>query len=96
LPFVQASGPEPPLDIGLVVVGLGLGDPAHAVGVDGQQPEAGVVVHPGVPEQLGHLQHGDVVGAGLVAGGSGGAKPGAWWIACTRARGTWRSAASCS
>jgi hypothetical protein len=44
LALVQAGGAQAPLDVGLVVVGLGLGDAAQAVGVDGQQPQGRLVL----------------------------------------------------
>jgi hypothetical protein len=68
LALVQAGGTQAALDVGLVELGLGLGDPAQAVGVHGQQPQAGVVVGAAAAEQLGDLQHGDVVVAGSGVG----------------------------
>jgi hypothetical protein len=69
LALVEAGRPEAALDVGLVELRLGLGDPAQAVGVHGQEAQGRVVVRPGAPEQLGDVEHGDVVlaraGAGL-------------------------------
>ena len=62
--LVQAGGAEAALDVGLVELGLGLGDPAEAVGIHRQQPQGGVVADAAAAEQLGDVQHGDVVFAG--------------------------------
>ena len=67
LALVEAGGSEAPLDVGLVVVGLGLGDPPQAVGVHGQEPQRRVIAASGTSEQLRDVQHGGVVLAGPVA-----------------------------
>jgi hypothetical protein len=68
LGLAQPAGAQATLDVGLVELRLGLGDPAQAVGVDGQQPQGGVVADLGAAEQVGDLQHRDVVLPGPVAG----------------------------
>src|SRR5215207_10889270 len=67
LALVETGGAEAPLDVGLVVVGLGLGDPSQAVGVHGQEPQRRVVAASGTSEQLRDIEHGGVVLTGPVA-----------------------------
>jgi hypothetical protein len=69
--LVQPEGAQAPLDVGLVVVGLGLGDAAQAVGVLGQQPQGRLVLPSGAAEGLGDLEKGHVVLTGPVVG--------LWW-----------------
>jgi hypothetical protein len=66
--LLQAGAAEAPLDVGLVVIGLGLGDPPQAVGIDRQQPQRRLVVDADAPEGRDHVQHRAVVLAGPVGG----------------------------
>jgi hypothetical protein len=61
LGLVQSGGPQTSLDIGLVEVGLGLGD----------APQGRLVAHPGAPEQLRDLEDDRVILAGPVGGPRG-------------------------
>jgi len=67
LTLVQSCGAEAALDVGLVLR-LGLGDAAQAVGVHGQQPQGSFVAYSRLPEQPCHLQHGRVVLASPITG----------------------------
>jgi hypothetical protein len=54
------------LDVGLVELGLGLREPAHRVGVDGEQPDDRFVRDVDSPEELHDVEQREVVLAGTV------------------------------
>ena len=87
LTLVQSSGAEAALNVGLVVVRLGLGDAAQVVGVHGQQPQ-GSVVGCSAPQVNPATSNMVASSSPALSRGSGGAKPSDWWSACRKLIGT--------